>query len=282
MFTVTPMNQQIELEAGGTYTVFVTISNPIDSGRDFNYRVSVGPYNVVGEDYKADLATMSNRSEIVNWITISEPTGVLSPNDKTEVEIKINVPENAASGGQYATILIGSNDDLQDSENLTIQNVYEMGSIVYASVAGETVHSGEVIDNYVPGFAFSLPVATSATISNAGNVHETAQVSIEIRDVFSGQKVYPSSDETGAIDTVIMPETKYLATQNIDGVSPLGVYKVTQTIRYLGNTSVNDQVLIVCPAWFLLLVVLAVGTFFAIIIRKISKRRRKKFNAKNF
>ena len=68
MFTITPMNQQIVLEAGKIYEGSITIINSTDATKDFNYRVSVAPYNVTDEDYTADLETMYSRSDIVNWI----------------------------------------------------------------------------------------------------------------------------------------------------------------------------------------------------------------------
>ena len=40
IFTVTPMSQQIELEAGQTYVGYVTVANPANASADFNYQVN--------------------------------------------------------------------------------------------------------------------------------------------------------------------------------------------------------------------------------------------------
>ena len=68
-FTLLPMSQNFSLEPGGTYTGSITIVNPVNSTSDFAYSVSVSPYNVIGEDYQADISNVSTFSEITNWIT---------------------------------------------------------------------------------------------------------------------------------------------------------------------------------------------------------------------
>ena len=98
-FTILPMSQDFTLNPGETVTGSVTIVNPVNSTNDFAYSVSVSPYNVVGEEYQADITNISAYSKIAKWITISEPTGSIKPNESREVEFTITVPEDAAAGG---------------------------------------------------------------------------------------------------------------------------------------------------------------------------------------
>ena len=64
-FTVTPMGQDFQLVPGETYEGSITVANPSSAKEDFNYKVEVTPYSVVGAEYAADLATVSNYSTIV-------------------------------------------------------------------------------------------------------------------------------------------------------------------------------------------------------------------------
>lgn len=275
MFTVTPTSQKIELVAGETYTGSITVANPTNAVKDFAYSVSVAPYNVTGENYSADLETVSSRSNIINWISIPEPKGVLAPNEMREVKFTITVPEDAAGGGQYAAILVGSDAETAKKEGFAIQNIYEIASVIYADVEGDTVHEGEVLDNYIPGFSFVTPVKVSTTIRNDGNTHETAQVYIRIKNAVTGESIYPQVGESGGIEEVIMPETTRYIAQDIEVLAPLGVYNVTQAVTYLDETSIYKQTLIVCPLWFLLLMIVTISAIVASIIRAIIKHKRK-------
>ena len=200
----------------------------------------------------------------------------MKPNEVKKVNFTITVPEDAAGGGQYAALLVGSDMDKAAEDGLTIQNIYEIASVIYGDVAGDTVHDGEIVDNYVPGFSFNLPVTASATLRNDGNIHETARIGLKIKNVITAETVYPQNGENGAIEEVIMPETTRYTTRDINSISPLGIYEVTQTITYLGESSTFRQTLIVCPLWFLLLVIMTVGAVFASIIRLVVKHRKNK------
>ena len=92
MFMVTPMSQRVALDAGSTYGGYITIANPSNATEDFHYKVVVSSYNVLDEQYTADFLTRSDRSQIVDWITVDNPTGTLKPNETTKVHYKINVP----------------------------------------------------------------------------------------------------------------------------------------------------------------------------------------------
>ena len=101
-FIISPMSQSISLEPGKTYTGTINIINPSGAESDITYSASITPYSVIGTDYTADLATISNYSQILDWLTLSNPTGTISPNNSTELSYTITVPDNAPAGGQYA------------------------------------------------------------------------------------------------------------------------------------------------------------------------------------
>ena len=143
-FTILPMSQRFSLAAGKTEKGSIKIVNPADATEDFSYKIGISPYGVVGEDYEADLVTDSNHTMIAKWIKISEPTGTVKPNETKEVEFTIEVPADAPAGGQYAAITVSSNNEAKQSSGVAVQNVFEMASIVYGTVAGETRHISEV------------------------------------------------------------------------------------------------------------------------------------------
>lgn len=276
MFTVTPMSQTIELVAGEEYTGRIVVANPASAKSDFTYRVTASVYNVRGEEYEADFLTESEQSQIVKWIEIKEPTGTLKPNETREVEFTIKVPENAPAGGQYAALMVGSAGSGASNGSVTVNNIYEMASIIYANVDGETVREGEIISNSFPGFVTSLPITTRATVKNDGNVHEKARVTVRVKDFFSSNMIYPENNETGTIEEVVMPYTTREIIREVDDLSSLGVYEVSQIVQYMGETFTESHTVIVCPIWFMVLVAVTVGAIGAAITYAIRRHRRKK------
>ncbi|MDO4507850.1 MAG: hypothetical protein Q4B65_00440 [Candidatus Saccharibacteria bacterium] len=276
-FTVLPMSQAINLKAGEVYEGSITVANPADATENFEYLVSVSPYAVLDENYTADFSSESDWSQIVEWTTIEEPTGSLEPNEVRKVNFKITVPETAPAGGQYAAITVRSNKEVSEGSGVSVQNVFEMASIVFAQVEGETVHSGEVLENNIPGFSATNPVSISAKLNNSGNVHESAITSITVKNVLTGEQIFPSRD-SGAEQYLeyIMPGTTRYLVREISGTADLGVYEVTQSISYIGETSSVTQRIIFCPIWFMVLAFMTVAALGWTIFKLIRRRKAKK------
>ncbi|MBR3253547.1 hypothetical protein IKF85_02425 [Candidatus Saccharibacteria bacterium] len=274
-FTVLPMSQRFALEPGKTYTGKLSIVNPAESTEDFHYVMSVSPYGVTGEDYDVDFATVTNRSEIVKWIKISEPTGSVKPNETKEVEFTITVPEDAAGGGQYALIAVSSNETATATEGVAVNNVFELASIVYATVSGETKHEGEILENNVPGFVVKTPVTLSALISNNGNVHEDATFVISVSNAFTGQVILPTEDNEGRYNELIMPDTTREITREINNLPALGIIKINQTIYYLGDVKTVEKNVIICPIWFMLLLGVTILAIIGAIVGTVLKHKRR-------
>lgn len=276
-FTILPMSQNFTLNPGETTTGTITIVNPVNSTSDFSYSVSVSPYNVVGEDYQADITNISAYSKIAEWITISEPTGTIAPNESREVEFTITVPENAPGGGQYAAIMVSSNPNQQQADGVSINNVFALASIIYANIDGEITHEGSIIENNVPEFSTTTPVSVSALLDNHGNVHESAIFALNVTNALTGEKIFPTDeDQNNHFSEIVMPESTRFITRNIDNLPMLGIVKVEQTIYYNNAVSTVTKDIIICPVWFFFLVALVVISIIGFIIASVRHHRRKK------
>ena len=275
-FTVLPMSQRFSLSAGKTEKGTIKIVNPADATEDFSYKIGVSPYGVSGEDYEADLVTDSNHTMIAKWIKISEPTGKIKPNETKEIEFTIEVPADAPAGGQYAAITVSSNNEAKQSSGVAVQNVFEMASIVYATVAGETKHEGEVLENNIPGFVANPPVTLSALIENKGNVHTDATFVITVSDFFSGRVILPTEEDKGEYSEIIMPDTTRRVEREVSNLPSLGAVKISQTIYYNGVANTKENVVIICPIWFLILVIATIAAIIATIVRIIVKHKKHK------
>ncbi len=276
-FTILPMSQNFTLVPGETYTGSITVVNPVNSTSDFAYSVSVSPYNVIGEDYQADISNVSAYSKIADWITIDNPTGSVKPNESQEINFTINVPADAAAGGQYAAIMVSSDPSKQESEGVSINNVFALGSIIYADVEGEVTHEGSILQNNIPEFSTVTPVAVSALLDNHGNVHENAIFALNVTNALTGEKIFPTDeDQNNHFSEIVMPETTRYITRNIDNLPTLGIVKVEQTIYYNNEVSTVSKNIVLCPIWFFFLVALVIFSIIGFIVASVRHHRRKK------
>ena len=272
-FSITPMSQSFSLYPGKSYKGSIKIVNYNDSKDDLHYKVSISPYGVVGEDYTADLTTTTGRNEIAKWITVDEPTGVVAPNATKEVTYTIKVPETAVSGGQYATIGVSSNPD-QSKDMVT--NVFELASVIYAEVAGNNTRGGSIINNIVPVFTFNPDAEISTTIDNTGNVHDYATIEVKVNNFFTGDVIFPTEEDEGTFSEIIMPETTRHINRKISNLPALGVVHISQSVNYNGETSLVEKNLIICPIWFLLLVIATIAALITVIVLKVRRHKRSK------
>ena len=271
-----PMNQQVDLTPGEVSEGYMTIVNPADSTQDFNYKITVSPYSVVGENYTADLQSKGKNNEIVDWIKVEEPTGTIAPNGTKKVKFTITTPKDAAAGGQYASLNVSSNNDNTESDGLVVKNVFEMASLIYGTVSGDIVKEGEILENNIPGFAAVPPVLVSTKLQNKGNVHQSATIILKVTNFFTGDVIYPKDESQGQFGEVVMPDTTYSSTREISSLPSIGVIRVTQTVQFDGKTSTNEKNVIICPVWFMILVACTIAAIIVFIVSRVKKAKRKK------
>lgn len=253
-FTVSPMSQKITLRPGETYKGSIMVANPKAATEDFYYKVAIYPYFIKGDSYETDFETMSDWSRIVDWTTLEDETGVLKPNDMKKINFTIEVPENAPGGGQYMMLGVSSDAPMDDNEGAAIQSIYEMASLIYANVEGAAIHEGQVLENRIPGFVMDGKPFVATKVTNTGNVHETAEITISVKNNFNGETIYPKDGEKNTFEVVVMPESTREVKKDIANLPPLGVFEINETVSYMGGETGSTAVVVVCPAWFILLV----------------------------
>ena len=272
-FSMSPMKQSIVLDPGESYQTSVTISNPGTNDTDFKYRVEVKPF-YVDDEYNSIFEEYENYSQIVDWITLNSPdTGSIEPNESREIIFTIDVPLWAPGGGQYASILVSSDND-SDGGGMLINEKVAMGHIIYAEITGKTSKQGEFLEMSVPGFIFSGYIGGSSAIKNTGNTHGEAKYILQVYPLFSDEEVY-SNAETPYTHIIIPGRTYY----NSDAVWPetpsIGIFNVVYTVEYEGVTKQVSKMVIKCPIYLLFLVLAVVAGIIIWLVMRIRSRRKK-------
>ena len=276
---VSPMWQEIILSPGENWTGSIRVQNPATSEQTLKFEVSVGSYSEHSNgsnpgDYGAvDLQNTSSYNQIMNWITINQPTGELAPNESVEVPFTVNVPSDAPGGGQYASIVVKDVSDKNSNQgNVTIDSVTQIASILYAEITGETHEEAEVLENSIPAFSLTNQINATSLVQNNGNVHGDINYTYQVWPLGSNEEV--CTDEEDNNFSIILPETKLYHVAKCE-VSPVGIYRAKQTVSIFGEVSEVERIVIVCPVWLIILIIILIIAIIILIVRAIRRKSKK-------
>ena len=267
-FGVSPPTERITLTPGETFYGTVTIVNPSTSESNFDYTVSVEPF-YVNENNETIYDYSGSRTMMADWIHLDHETGVIEPNSDRSVKFVINVPEDAPAGGQYAAIMVSSNADTEASEGVNIVASYRFAHLIYADVAGESVHDGAITGANVPSFLFSGRIKGSATVENKGNTHAEVSHTLQIFPLFSNEEIYTNEEDPKT--SLIMPGVKRSSSVSWEETPAIGVFHVVYNVEFEGAKSTVDKHVIVCPIWLLFLILIGI---FLIIFRILNVKKK--------
>lgn len=277
--TLSPMSQKIILTPGESYEGAIKVANGSNSTKTIKYETSVGSFAPTREDGKddysgVDVATRSNYNIMMDWITVDGTTKTLGPNTTDVVTYKIQVPENAPAGAQYASILI---TDVSPSEvesgksGANIESKMQIASIIYANVAGETIEKGSITENSMPSMLTSNKLEAISMVRNEGNVYTSATYTFQVWPLFSDEEI--CTNEENADSTIVLPNTERYHIQSCD-LPMVGIFKAKQAVKIFGEESVLEKTILVCPLWLLFIIILAVVAIVIWIIIRIRVRKK--------
>ena len=270
---ISPTIQRVELDPGAHYEGYVTITNI--GSHYFNFTMSAEPYQVSGDDYGAVFNIHNGYTQITNWISFEESSGSVAPGEVKNVAYIIDVPTDAPGGGQFAAIF-AETDRSASSE--TVQANASVGTVVIAHINGETREDGGILETKIPNFLLNPPLTASVRLENTGNIDEEVKNTLEIKNYFSNEVIY--EDTTPQANT-LLPGTNRTITLIVNNIPRLGVMKVSLTTEYLNDAQIKTATVIVCPLWFIAIIVLIIATILFRILAKKRDDRRTRANSRN-
>ncbi len=276
--TISPQYQKIILVPGETYRGSITVSNSNNSTSDLRYAASVGSFSQGhseenNDDYgDVDLGRVTSFNQIMNWITIDNETGIVEKNENRAVTFTINVPYDAPAGGQYASIIVRNDTGSgSNSEGINIKENFQFGSIIYAEVAGNTIDTGEILNNEVPSFIFDgSSFKATSRVKNTGNVHTDAEYTLQVWPLFSGEEI--CTNEENPDKSLVLPGTERYHAQSCK-LPTFGIFNVKQVVKIFDKESVVEKMVIVCPVWLMFIIIFGILLIIFYIIAKAKKRK---------
>ena len=277
--TLSPSTQTLELKPNDTYDSSVSVSN---SGKiPINFTVKTTPFQVQANDgeYSADFSSVNRYTELANWIKLDKTEYHIEPGETAEVKFHIEVPEKTVGGGQYAAIMMYTEDSADP--DATVRTASQLAAILYGHVEGDEMKVEGTITEYgFPRLVAGGPLEISASAENTGNVDFVIRHSVSAKNFFTGEEYFgPSMVESDGTansihETVIMPGTTRTDIIIWENAPTIGLYRVEQTITILDETITEEKLVLFCPIWILVLIAVLVILLILWIIFSIIKRRR--------
>lgn len=209
----------------------------------------------------------SNRWSLASWVTVSPSTATVAPNQTANVNVVINVPDDALPGGHYAVVWHEPNNAAATAEGAQSRVAQRVGSLLYFLVEGPINEEAFVRNFDVQDLTEYGPVPFSYTVENMSDIHISPRASVSIHNLF-GQKV----DEITIDPLNVFPLMSRAFDGQWDRVWGSGFYTARLTMNY----GENGQVVLASDNFWLLpyKLIAATGvTILAVIAILIMVRR---------
>lgn len=246
--------------------------------KPFRYKVYASPYVIKGEQYELSFSESASTSytQISRWITFLGEDGeyakevelTINPNETQVVHYRIDVPEDAPGGSQYAVIWAQTLGG--DADASGVQTISQAGMVVSGRSIGNTNQSGDVDEYYFTRFSIGGSLEAKALVKNTGNTDFDAYYSYTARTLF-GKELYVKKD---AIST--FPDTDYHISLSWDEPPLMGIFQVEFRVIASNTDRQETHIVIIMPIFVIILLILLLTVIIVWIIIIIRKRKERK------
>lgn len=262
--TMSPSSTTLQLNAGETKRGGMKVKN--DGDVAYGFSVYARPYGVSNELYEPDFTTQKLNTAVYKWIQFDQTKYQIAPGEEVDVQYTIRVPADAAPGGHYGVLF--AETDERGLEGTGVARKKRVGNLLYVTVNGEYKTSGIFKEFILPFWQTSAPLVSSVRIENNGNVDFRAKVTTTAKDLFGRTKY----KYTG--DPIALPETTRLMEMKWENAPNFGIFKVDQSVEFLGQAHQNDGYVLIAPRWapVILILILSAGAGYAVLQWRSNRR----------
>lgn len=243
------------------------------------------------------------------WMS-ADPMVTLDPGESKVIPFTIKIPENAPSGGHFASVFWGTSPSLENDGQVAVSG--KVGTLVLLSVAGDIIEDAGLLNFNTIGNKFwykTLPISFEYRFKNDGNdrikpvgnaiIRNTLFIPTEkINANVSSGNILPKSSRKYTFDWIEYERpVDYIQREGAwgkywDNVSyewknfALGLYSANLKLEYgINNEKVRDVIFFFVFPWelFIVIIIILFIVYFVgrILIRKYNKYIIEKARTKN-
>ena len=246
--SVTPPLFQLAAVKGQAWQSSVKVVN----SNSFPITIYANPVNFapVGEEGRGQFIPIfendTGGQTLAEWITVTNEAIEIPAETSKDIPFIVNVPENAAPGGHFAAILIGTKPP-ENNGATAVRTSQVVSSLFFLSIDGDVIEKGAIREFSVnDGFVPKPEVTFLLRFQNEGNVHVRPQGEIKILNMWGKERgVIPINH--GSHFGNVLPDTvrKFdFSWKGESSISDIGRHTAVVTLGY-GNKArqtVSQQV----------------------------------------
>lgn len=255
------------IDPGKTYESDFTVKNIGTEKVTFN--VYTAPYYEEGDNGDKTYSVSNKYTYLSEWITFSAKEGTLEPGESQKITYRVKVPAGTAGGAQNAAIMVESNDAVDDTK--VVSSSSRIALILLSTVTGDINSCGKIVDKNIPSLLLNPPITASGRVENCGNIDLNVKYVMTVYPIFSNEEVYSNEEDPKILAT--LPETRRYTSLEWENTPSFGLFRVKLDITYAGQTETIEKIVLVCPLWLIILILVFVG---AVVFWLVSKNRERK------
>ncbi len=176
-------------EQAWSSSVRVINSNPFEI-QVFADVVNFSPQGEGGQGKFIPVFSQESQGQtIAEWITLSDELIVIPPEQTVQIPFTVNVPQDAAPGGHFAAILIGTRSEKNEEGQSKVETSQVVSSLLFLRVAGDIIEDGSIREFVTERTIYESPeVQFDLRFENKGNVHLQPQGEIKILNMWGQER----------------------------------------------------------------------------------------------
>lgn len=216
-------------------TIKIINSNPFEM-RIFADVVNFVPQGESGQGSFIPVFTEESAGQtMAEWITLEQDEYVVPAEQSIQIPFTIRVPEDAAPGGHFAAVLVGTKAQVSNSGKPNVETSQVVSSLMFLRVAGDIVENGSIREFATERTVYEAPeVNFELRFENKGNVHLQPQGDIKIVNMWGQERGIVPVNRQSLFGNVL-PESirKYRFTWSGEwSFADIGRYTAIATLAY--------------------------------------------------
>lgn len=271
--TVTPPLFQLTIGPGETWssTLKIVNSNPYD----VRYYTQVVDFTAEGEGGQSSFIPLmtpppgeaTSTATLAGWIDITGGPFTVPQSSSLDIPFTVRVPEDAAPGGHYAAILVGTEPGKAVDGGPSMKISSMVSTLLFVRIKGEVVESGRIREFRTGQELYETPRADFVLrFENTGNAHLRPQGTVTIRNMWGKERGQVLINEKGEFGNAL-PRTTRRYEFSWEGESSLfdiGRYRAEVTLTYGQEQKQNATY--ATYFWVIPIMPVAIGMSCAIIL----------------
>jgi len=269
--TVAPARQQISLNPGEESQIMVKFYNQSDfplaglvKVADFVVDNDQGTPRII-----EDASQASPKFSASAWMSLLNDRTTIPANDKTTVQVTIDVPKEALPGGRYVAVFFEPVFTPATAVGQSATGIVpRIASLLYIRVNGPIKEDAIISNMFAKSFYEYGPIDVSAQIANNGDYHIRPQGTFVLTDSLGGIVQQSSLKAEN-----IFPDALRVFTTSIGEKWMMGRYKISLSALYgeKNNKTMERSIYVWVFPWRVTLIVILTLIILGIISRAVYK-----------